>query len=169
MFNISSTSAFSTKTELYEFLLKQTQALIGNEHDFIANTANLASLLWYNLPQINWVGFYRLKPEGLVLGPFQGKPACIRIPLGRGVCGTAIQQKRSLLIPNVHKFPGHITCDSESLSEIVLPLHVCDDLFLGVLDIDSPIENRFDEFDLQGLEKIIKLLTSPLKKLMSNP
>jgi L-methionine (R)-S-oxide reductase len=154
------------RAELYELLRKQARALVAEEPDFIANAANLCALLWHSLPQINWVGLYRLKVNELVLGPFQGKPACVRIPLGRGVCGTAAAEKRSILVPDVQKFPGHIACDSESKSELVVPLRVCDDIILGVLDIDSPIENRFDDEDLRQIEQIAEILTYHVTRLM---
>lgn len=155
------------KRERYKLLQEQTRALLKGERDFIANAANVVSLLWYGLPQINWVGIYRLK-EGLVLGPFQGKPACVRIPLGKGVCGTAAKERRSIFVPKVEHFPGHITCDSASRSEVVIPLYICDDLVLGVLDIDSPVENRFDEEDISELEVIANILTEPVSSLMKS-
>lgn len=154
------------KAELYQLLQEQTRALVAHEHDFIANAANLSALLWQSLPEINWVGIYRLKVEHLVLGPFQGKPACVRIPLGKGVCGTAAQEKRSILVEDVQKFPGHISCDSDSRSELVVPLRVCDDLIIGVLDIDSPVLKRFDAEDLKGVEGLASILTGHLTHLM---
>ncbi len=165
MYNLPDTNDLS-KTELYDLLKEQTRALVAEEFDFIANTANLSSLLWHSLPQINWVGLYRLQVKELVLGPFQGKPACVRIPVGKGVCGTAVQENRSILVPDVRQFPGHITCDAESRSELVVPLRASADLILGVLDIDSPIPNRFDEIDRMGIEAIAEILTSHVSQLI---
>lgn len=122
-----------------------------------ANLANASALLWQTLPQINWVGFYRLRGNLLILEPFQGKPACILIPVGKGVCGTAVKEARTQRIADVHTFPGHIACDSASNSEIVIPLFVHGQLW-GVLDIDSPVPNRFSEADQQGLEEIAAAL-----------
>lgn len=146
-----------TKLALYSALLEYADHLFDQETDLIANSANLSALLFYSLPEINWSGFYFLKETQLVLGPFQGKPACVRIALGRGVCGTAAQRKEGIVVPDVHQFPGHIACDHASRSEIVLPL-LQEDILLGVLDIDSPILNRFDNEDQKGLEKLILLL-----------
>ncbi len=142
-------------------LLEEVQALLSEEHDFVANSANLSALLWQRLPDINWVGVYRLKGKELVLGPFQGKPACVRIPLGKGVCGTAAKEKRTIRVPDVRQFPGHIACDADSRSELVIPLYILDDLVLGVLDIDSPVINRFSEEDQKQLEEIAKLSRRP--------
>lgn len=155
-----------SKAELYRFLEEQARALIAGELDFIANAANLCSLLWHCLPDINWVGIYRLKPEGLVLGPFQGKPACTRIPPGKGVCGTCALRNESVLVPDVRKFPGHIACDPASRSELVVPLRVCEDLVIGVLDLDSPVENRFDAVDQEAMEALSRLLTGPVSNLL---
>src|SRR5262245_51218876 len=129
-----------------------TRALLGGERDRIANLANCAALLWQELPDINWVGFYLLRNGELVVGPFQGKPACVRIAIGKGVCGTAAQRRESIVVPNVHEFPGHIACDSASNSEIVVPM-IKDGALLGVLDIDSPMLNRFSEEDRRVLEQ----------------
>lgn len=141
----------------YKELCASLSALTENVPHKIANLANAAALLWDFLPSINWAGFYLLEGNTLVLGPFQGKPACIEIPVGRGVCGTAVAEERTVLVPDVHAFPGHIACDSASESEIVIPLHV-DGRIVGVLDIDSPIKNRFDEDDRIGLEKFAAIL-----------
>ena len=123
----------------------------------IANLSNAAALLWEALPDINWVGFYKMTDDILVLGPFQGKPACVRIPVGKGVCGTAVAEDKVQLVYDVHDFPGHIACDSASNSEIVLPIHVNGKVW-GVLDIDSPFVGRFTEADQVGLEKIVTIL-----------
>ena len=141
---------------MYSNLASQLRSLVDGEPDFIANAANLSSLLYHALPDLNWVGFYLLKEGQLVLGPFQGKPACVRIAMGNGVCGTAAQQRQTILVDNVHEFPGHIACDSESNSEIVVPL-VKDHLLIGVLDLDSPLFSRFDEADAQGLNEVAEI------------
>ena len=143
----------ASKTEMYSNLASQLRSLLEGERDFIANAANLSSLLYHSLPDLNWTGFYLLKDGELVLGPFQGKPACVRIAMGKGVCGTAAQQRQTILVDNVHEFPGHIACDSESNSEIVLPL-VKDGELLGVLDLDSLVLGRFDEQDARGLNEL---------------
>jgi L-methionine (R)-S-oxide reductase len=151
----------SDKTELCQLLEQQLRALLEGETDLIANTANTAALLYHSLPDLNWAGFYFLKGDVLVLGPFQGRPACVRIPLGRGVCGTAAKERRTLVVRNVHEFPGHIACDSASNSEIVVPL-IKDNRVLGVLDLDSPKFDRFDEIDREGLERLARILESRL-------
>ena len=139
-------------------------ALLAGEYDLIANLANTSALLFTTLLQLNWAGFYLLNsPKELVLGPFQGKPACVRIALGRGVCGTAAAERRAVLVPNVHEFPGHIACDSASNSEIVLPLIRANGELLGVLDLDSPVLERFDVIDQQGLEQIVRTLLATLR------
>lgn len=143
-----------SKAELYSDLAAQLRSLIEGECDFIANAANLSSLLYYSLPDLNWAGFYLLKEDELVLGPFQGKPACVRIALGKGVCGTAAKQRETILVDNVHEFPGHIACDSDSNSEIVVPL-IRDQQLIGVLDLDSPLLGRFDEEDAKGLNDLV--------------
>jgi len=144
---------FDSKTGLYGHLESQLRALLESERDFIANAANFSSFLYYSLPDLNWTGVYRLVGADLVLGPFQGKPACSRIPVGKGVCGAAAKLRQTVLVPNVHEFPGHIACDTASNSEIVLPL-VVEDILYGVLDLDSPILARFDREDQQGLESL---------------
>jgi GAF domain-containing protein len=146
----------------YGLLNQQLQGLIDNETDAIANLANAAALLWQELPKINWVGFYLLKQEQLVLGPFQGKPACSRIPMGEGVCGTAAAMGRAIVVADVHRFPGHIACDLASKSEIVVPLWR-DGQLLGLLDIDSPVVDRFDYVDQQGLEELMQTLLARLE------
>jgi GAF domain-containing protein len=144
----------TSKLELYQNLVSQLRSLLAGERDFIANAANFASLLYHSLPGINWAGFYLLKDKELVLGPFQGKPACVRIAVGKGVCGVAAAQRETIIIPNVHEFPGHIACDSESNSEIVVPLQKNGRL-LGVLDLDSPQFARFDDEDAEGLNGLV--------------
>nr|WP_244559505.1 MULTISPECIES: GAF domain-containing protein [unclassified Azospirillum] len=131
--------------------------LLTGERHRIANCANIAALMFNTLPDLNWAGFYLLQGAELVLGPFQGKPACVRIPLGRGVCGTAGQQMQSVLVPDVHAFPGHIACDAASRSELVVPL-IKDGRLLGVIDLDSPLPNRFDPADQAGIETLASLL-----------
>lgn len=142
-----------TKTELYRDLLLQAQGLMTGIDDPIANAANVAALLWYGLPDLNWAGFYFAKERDLVLGPFQGKPACVRIGEGKGVCGTAAKTGKIQIVPDVHAFAGHIACDSASNSEIVVPL-IRDGAVIGVLDLDSPMLARFDDGDAAGLEAI---------------
>ena len=145
------------RTKNYELVIEQLQALIANEDDFIANLANASALLNQFLADINWVGFYIWKEDELVLGPFQGLPACVRIPYGKGVCGTAVKKRKTMLVDNVHEFPGHIACDAQSKSEIVIPL-IDGEEVIGVLDIDSPIYNRFDETDKHYLENFVATL-----------
>lgn len=154
----------ASKAAGYAQLDASLAALLAGEHDLIANLANASALLFTSLPQLNWAGFYLLNsPKELVLGPFQGKPACVRIALGRGVCGTAAAERRTVLVPNVHEFPGHIACDSASNSEIVLPLIRANGDLLGVLDLDSPVLERFDVIDQQGLEQIVRTLLATLR------
>jgi L-methionine (R)-S-oxide reductase len=150
------TSEGATKTELYASLAAQLHSLLAGEQDSVANMANFAALLFHSLPDLNWSGFYLLKGEQLVLGPFQGKPACIRIPLGEGVCGTAAVRRETILVANVHEFPGHIACDSASNSEIVVPV-MNGDTLIGVLDLDSPSFARFDEDDAKGLNELVEI------------
>ncbi|WP_102795364.1 GAF domain-containing protein [Bowmanella denitrificans] len=149
------------KSELYREVVQQASALMEGEKDLIANLANISALLWMHLPDINWAGFYLLKDDELVLGPFQGKPACVRIPMGRGVCGTAAKLGQPQLVEDVHQFEGHIACDAASNSEIVLPFYQGAQL-MGVLDIDSPSQARFDQEDLQGLQNLISVLQEAL-------
>ena len=151
------------KNSLYGEIRQALQAVLTGETDFIANLANSAALLFWSLPAINWAGFYLLKEEELVLGPFQGKIACVRIRLGRGVCGTAAEKRQTLMVANVHEFPGHIACDSASNSEIVVPI-IKGDLLVGVLDIDSPEFARFDDTDKAELEKFVQLLTDAIPR-----
>ncbi|MDM5249769.1 GAF domain-containing protein [Lysinibacillus sp. G4S2] len=143
--------------EQYDSLAKQLDALLTGETDRIANFSNASALLNQFLTNINWVGFYVLQGEELVLGPFQGLPACVRIPIGRGVCGVAVEKEETMVVKDVHAFPGHIACDAASQSEIVIPL-IKEGEVLGVLDIDSPIVNRFSKEDQEGLELFVKTL-----------
>jgi GAF domain-containing protein len=145
------------KPAQYRELNQQLAALIGDERDFVANMANMAALIFHQLPELNWAGFYLMSGGELVLGPFQGKPACIRIPLGRGVCGTAAATRETQVVPDVHAFPGHIACDADSRSEIVVPL-LHDGRCIGVLDLDSPKPGRFDKTDRVGLEAAAQFL-----------
>lgn len=149
------------KEKNYELVQKQLLALIEDETNRIANLSNAAALLNQFLDEINWVGFYLYEEDQLILGPFQGLPACVRIPMGKGVCGTSAATEKTLRIEDVHQFPGHIACDAASRSEIVIPL-MKDGKLLGVLDIDSPITDRFDEMDQQGLEKFAEILSNHL-------
>ena len=149
----------ATKTELYAKLNSQLRSLLEGERDLIANAANLSALLFHSLPDINWAGLYFFKGTELVLGPFQGNPACVRIALGNGVCGTAAQQRQTILVDNVHDFPGHIACDSASNSEMVVPIMFGERL-IGVLDIDSPSLSRFDDQDAQGLNDLVEIFVT---------
>lgn len=156
-------SAGAPKRELYAELAKQIDSLIADETDPIANMANCAAVIFNSLPELNWAGFYLLKGGELVLGPFQGRPACVRIPLGRGVCGKAAKDRITLRVPDVTAFDDHIACDTASRSEIVVPLVSTDRQFLlGVLDVDSPRRNRFDEDDEAGLKTIAQLIAAKL-------
>jgi len=149
------------KNSLYPEIHQALRAVLTGETDFIANLANAAALLFWNLPAINWAGFYLLKDHELVVGPFQGKIACVRIRLGKGVCGNAAEKRQTFVVTNVHEFPGHIACDSASNSEIVIPI-IKDDLLIGVLDIDSPEFGRFDDTDKTELEKFVQILTDAI-------
>ena len=146
----------------YETLAAQLSALMDGVPYEVANLANASALLWQELPDLNWAGFYKMVDGALVLGPFQGKTACIRIPVGRGVCGTAAAEGKTQLVPDVHAFPGHIACDCASNAEIVVPVFCHGELW-GVLDIDSPALNRFSEADRTGLEHIAKILGAMLE------
>ena len=145
------------KAQLYPLLQTELQALVEGVPQPIPNLANASALLWQGLRNINWAGFYLMDDDRLVLGPFQGKPACIYIPVGRGVCGTAVEQVRTMRVDNVHEFPGHIACDTASSSEIVIPIRDGERI-VGVLDIDSPLPARFDSEDQEGLEGIVRIL-----------
>ena len=153
------------KAEAYAELATGLRALLTGEHDLIANAANLAALLYWSLPQLNWAGFYLVEPRrgDLLLGPFQGKPACVRIPIGRGVCGTAAARRETVVVPDVHDFPGHIACDSASNSEIVVPV-IRGDRLIGVLDLDSPVHGRFDSEDAAGLEQLVRVFVESLSE-----
>lgn len=153
--------AAGSKAELYRDLLSALDALTADERDAVANMANAAALLWQYLPDLNWAGFYRMVGAELVLGPFQGKAACIRIPLGRGVCGTAAAERTTQLVDDVHAFPGHIACDAASRSELVVPI-LRGGGVLGVLDLDSPEPGRFDGEDARGCEALAALLAERL-------
>jgi len=146
------------KAQSYRELEASLRALLNGEPDPVACAANTSALLYWSLPELNWVGFYLLDPASgdLLVGPFQGKPACVRIPLGRGVCGTAAARRTTLVVPDVHAFPGHIACDAASNSEVVVPI-LDGDRLLGVLDLDSPIPGRFDEVDARGLEALARV------------
>ena len=150
------------KPELYRELATQIYALIQGETDSVANMANCAAVLFHSVPRLNWVGFYLLKGGELVLGPFQGRPACVRIKFGRGVVGTAAERRTTIRVANVNEFPGHIVCDSASKSEVVVPLVSADSHLLGVLDIDSPELDRFDAEDEEGLRAIGKIIAAKL-------
>jgi GAF domain-containing protein len=154
MFVLSASSPPIAKPDLYRDLVAQAGALLAGERDATANSANLAALLFHSLPGLNWAGFYWMREGGLVLGPFQGKPACVRIALGKGVCGTAAARGETVVVPDVHAFPGHIACDSASESEIVVPV-ASGGRLLGVLDLDSPQPGRFDAEDARGLEAVV--------------
>ncbi|MDR3526193.1 MAG: GAF domain-containing protein [Rhizomicrobium sp.] len=143
----------SSKPALYRDLLLQAQGLFEGLRDPIANAANLSAVLWHGLPDLNWAGFYIRRGDALLLGPFQGKPACVRIPIGKGVCGTAAAMRTTVIVPDVHQFAGHIACDSASKAEIVVPLITAGQL-IGVLDLDSPSLARFDDEDRDGLEAL---------------
>ena len=142
------------KLALYRDLAEQLGALLDGEADRIANAANMAALVYHGLPDLNWAGFYFRQDGELVLGPFQGKPACVRIPHGKGVCGKAAARAATVLVPDVHQFPGHIACDPVSRSELVVPL-IEDGAVTGVLDLDSPLVGRFDEIDQAGCEQLV--------------
>lgn len=148
-----------TSSTDYSLLMAQAKALLEDEPDRIANAANLSALLFQHLEDVNWVGFYFTQANELVVGPFQGLPACTRIPWGKGVCGTAAAKAQTLVVEDVHQFEGHIACDAASESEIVIPLMV-DGQVIGVLDIDSPNKNRFSDDDRQGLERLAALYLS---------
>ena len=152
-------SQSESKAELYQQLASQLSSLLAGERDLIANAANFSSLIYHSLPDLNWAGFYFERDGELVLGPFQGKPACVRIRVGQGVCGSGAAKCETVIVANVHEFPGHIACDSASNSEIVVPLMKGSRL-LGVLDLDSPQRSRFDEEDARGLEGLVRILMS---------
>ncbi|MHB1059492.1 MAG: GAF domain-containing protein [Rhodanobacter sp.] len=144
----------ASKREHYEDLVRQARGILAGERDLIANAANFGALVYHSLPDVNWAGFYLYDGSELVVGPFQGKPACIRIAIGRGVCGTAAQTRETQLVRDVNAFAGHIACDAASQSEIVVPLVKADGSLLGVWDVDSPVIDRFDEDDRAGMEAL---------------
>ena len=162
MSHASQTYDFSNPEAAYGELARDLAALLSGERDLIANAANTAALLYDSLPGLNWAGFYLYKSGELVLGPFQGKPACVRIAIGKGVCGTAAARRETVLVEDVHAFPGHIACDSASNSEVVIPLVKGNEL-LGVLDLDSPNLARFNAVDARGLEKLAKIFLDSLE------
>ncbi len=155
--------AAGAKPELYRDLLAAAEALTADEPDAIANMANVAALLWEYLPDLNWAGFYRNVGDELVLGPFQGKAACIRIPFGKGVCGAAAATRETQLVEDVHAFPGHIACDAASRSELVVPI-LDGDRVVAVIDLDSPNAARFDHEDAAGIESIARMLTNRVNR-----
>jgi L-methionine (R)-S-oxide reductase len=157
----------ASKDEQYSSLQSQLRSLLADERDFIANAANLSSLVYHSLPDLNWAGFYLYRDGELVLGPFQGRPACVRIALGMGVCGTAARERETLIIDNVHDFPGHIACDMASNSEIVVPI-LKNDKLIAVLDLDSPSLARFDDEDAQGLNDLVNIFVESTN-LQFNP
>ena len=161
LFNVETYNG--NREQQYELVVKQLKALLEGESNTIANLSNAAALLNQFLDRVNWVGFYLTERTELVLGPFQGLPACVRIPFGRGVCGTAAKNKETVLVEDVHQFPGHIACDAASQSEIVVPLVKEDGTLLGVLDIDSPEKARFDETDRKYLEIFVSALMEYVK------
>jgi GAF domain-containing protein len=153
----------ANKQEFYKELALQLRGLLSGERDAVANAANMSALLYHTLADVNWVGFYFLKGGELVVGPFQGKPACVRIALGRGVCGTAAEARQSVVVPDVHAFPGHIACDAASRSELVVPL-ILGEAVAGVLDLDSPSPGRFDEEDRVGCESLAAIYLAASKE-----
>lgn len=153
MFQVA-TATFATKREQYADLCEQARGILADEPDLIANAANFSALVFHSLPDFNWAGFYLFDGTELVVGPFQGKPACVRIAMGRGVCGTAAQTRQTQLVHDVHAFEGHIACDAASNSEIVVPLVRKDGALLGVWDVDSPLVGRFDQDDRAGMEAL---------------
>src|SRR5258706_13786450 len=152
----------ATRAEQYADLQRALGGLLAGERDFIANAANFAALVYHSLPDLNWAGCYFLRGQELVVGPFQGKPACVRIAMGRGVCGTAAKTRQTQLVPDVHAFADHIACDAASRSELVVPLEMPDGSLLGVLDLDSPLPARFTEEDRDGIEAIASVFVATL-------
>jgi L-methionine (R)-S-oxide reductase len=160
MFSLSQ-AAWTDKAAGYDALADSLVGLLDGEDDLVANAANAASLIWHTLPDLNWAGFYFVRGDELVLGPFQGRPACVRIALGKGVCGTAAARRTSVLVTDVHAFPGHIACDEASRSELVVPIPRGDEL-IGVLDLDSPRLARFDDEDRRGCERLVRIFVASL-------
>ena len=159
--NAYRTDTPEAKQAMFEDLRSLLKGIVEGEHDLIANTANFSALVYNSMPDLNWAGFYLLKEDELVLGPFQGKPACIRIKRGRGVCGTALAEASTQLVPDVHAFPGHIACDAASRSELVVPVFAKGEV-IGVFDLDSPLPNRFDQVDADGIQSLLKILEATL-------
>jgi L-methionine (R)-S-oxide reductase len=155
---------YASKREHYHDLLQQARGLLAGEHDLIANAANFSALVFHSLPQLNWAGFYLYDGRELVLGPFQGQPACIRIALGRGVCGVAAESGQTQLVPDVNAFAGHIACDSASQAEIVVPLLRPEGTLLGVWDVDSPVRQRFDQEDQAGMQALCAAFMASLAR-----
>jgi len=160
MFTITDTVDLSVGAR-YDALHEGLRHLVEGERSLIANLANASSLIYHTLPDLNWAGFYLFDGDELVLGPFQGKPACIRIAIGRGVCGTAAAERRTIVVPDVHEFPGHIACDAASRSEVVVPM-MRGDTLIGVLDLDSPSSGRFTDEDGKGLEEVVRIILRQL-------
>jgi GAF domain-containing protein len=156
MFEAKPLTDTGSKRDFYASLAQQLTGLLHGEPDAIANAANMSALIYELMPDLNWAGFYFMRGPELVLGPFQGKVACVRIPVGRGVCGAAVERRASVVVPDVHAFPGHIACDSASRSELVVPL-IKDGTVLGVLDLDSPTPDRFDQDDREGCEELVRI------------
>ena len=155
--------AAADKPTLYAALVEQARGLLAGERDRVANAANFAALVYDALPDLNWAGFYFFDGTELVVGPFQGKPACVRIALGRGVCGTAAATRETQLVPDVHAFPGHIACDAASRSEIVVPMSASNGTLIGVWDVDSPKPARFDDEDRAGMEALVRVFLDTLE------
>lgn len=162
MFDLAPLHA-ADKTELYDGLVEQMRSLLHGERDRVANAANFSAHVFHSLDGLNWCGFYFFDGAELVVGPFQGKPACVRIALGKGVCGTAAATRQTQVVEDVHAFPGHIACDAASRSEIVVPLHDDDDNLIGVWDVDSPLPARFDEEDRVGMERLCAVFLASLR------
>ena len=163
MFDLS-TSSYASKREHYDDLIQQARGLMAGETSLVANAANFSALVFHSLPEVNWAGFYLFDGTELVVGPFQGKPACIRIALGRGVCGTAAQSRQTQLVRDVNAFEGHIACDAASQSEVVVPLVKADGSLLGVWDVDSPVIDRFDDEDRAGMERLCAVFMENLAR-----
>jgi GAF domain-containing protein len=162
--------SFDDKPRAYAELEQSLRALLSGESDFIAGAANTAALIYWSLPGLNWAGFYLLEARSgdLLLGPFQGKPACVRIAIGNGVCGTAAARRTTLVVPDVHAFPGHIACDAASNSEVVVPI-IDGDRLIGVLDLDSPVHARFDDEDARGLEALVRVFLAATRREAGAP
>ncbi|MBF2261488.1 GAF domain-containing protein [Staphylococcus capitis] len=156
----------NVKETNYLMLTKQLKSLIEDEHHLIAILSNTSALINDHLDQVNWVGFYLIEDNELILGPFQGHPACVHIEIGKGVCGTAVSEDATQRVSDVHQFPGHIACDANSKSEIVIPIHV-NDKIIGVLDIDAPIKDRFTWDDQEGLEQVVQILEKTIKSIIN--